>query len=228
MAINQGLRTPEDQLSTSRQQFIQSLKIKQQFTEECKILIPELERLWREKILVPLGYSNGIAFAPLSDIETIVINWQHYLHNYTPQLLSKAITRLSSRLKFDPVGKKAENDRGPVKNIAAYFKALVQDLRRKEQKRDRLQLKGEATDHIWLMEDRPGKIGIRLDCGDSGVVYVTYKQAEDLAEQLLTFVKAPALTPIISAKVSVGIPECQKCLDEEGSFTCIRPAHKTQ
>lgn len=48
-------------------------------------------------------------------------------------------------------------------------------------------LHGYATDHIWCMEDVEGHIGIRLDCGDSGVVYLTHKQAKDLAEQLADF-----------------------------------------
>jgi hypothetical protein len=34
-----------------------------------------------------------------------------------------------------------------------------------------------ATDHIWTMEDRPGFIGLRLDCGDAGVIYFTKEQA---------------------------------------------------
>lgn len=34
-----------------------------------------------------------------------------------------------------------------------------------------------ATDHIWTMEDKPGFIGLRLDCGDSGVIYFTREQA---------------------------------------------------
>lgn len=34
-----------------------------------------------------------------------------------------------------------------------------------------------ATDHIWTMEDREGFIGLRLDSGDSGVIYFTKEQA---------------------------------------------------
>lgn len=47
-----------------------------------------------------------------------------------------------------------------------------------------LYLHGQATDHIWCMEDKPGFIGIRMDSGDSGTVYLTHAQARDLAEQL--------------------------------------------
>jgi hypothetical protein len=49
-----------------------------------------------------------------------------------------------------------------------------------------LRLNGNATDHIWLMADgdEPNVIGIRMDCGDSGTVYVSRKQAAELAAQL--------------------------------------------
>ena len=50
-----------------------------------------------------------------------------------------------------------------------------------------LRLQGKCTNHIWLMEDGepPHTIGLRMDCGDSGVVYLTELQARDLAGQLL-------------------------------------------
>lgn len=44
-----------------------------------------------------------------------------------------------------------------------------------------------ATDHIWTMEDKPGFVGLRIDCGDSGVVYFTKSQARDVAEQMSSF-----------------------------------------
>jgi hypothetical protein len=49
-----------------------------------------------------------------------------------------------------------------------------------------LVLKGLATDHIWIMQDGPEThpIGIRMDCGDSGVVYLSLEQAKELAGQL--------------------------------------------
>lgn len=50
-----------------------------------------------------------------------------------------------------------------------------------------LSLSGKATDHIWCMEDVPGYVGVRMDSGDSGTVYLTHKQALDLAEQLKLF-----------------------------------------
>lgn len=37
-----------------------------------------------------------------------------------------------------------------------------------------------ATDHIWTMEDEKGFIGLRVDCGDSGVLYFTKEQALDV------------------------------------------------
>jgi hypothetical protein len=49
---------------------------------------------------------------------------------------------------------------------------------------DDLFLHGKATDHIWTMEDKEGLIGVRFDCGDSGVVYLTKDQAVDLVQQL--------------------------------------------
>jgi len=54
-----------------------------------------------------------------------------------------------------------------------------------------LHLNGKASDHIWMMEDgeAPHIIGIRVDCGDSGTLYVTYEQALDLAKQLVSCVK---------------------------------------
>lgn len=41
-----------------------------------------------------------------------------------------------------------------------------------------------ATDHIWTMEDKPGYIGLRLDCGDSGVIYLTKDQAASVIAAL--------------------------------------------
>ncbi len=48
-----------------------------------------------------------------------------------------------------------------------------------------------SGDHIWLMEDgdEPHVIGVRMDSGDSGTVYVTREQALNLAEQLVDFAK---------------------------------------
>jgi hypothetical protein len=50
----------------------------------------------------------------------------------------------------------------------------------------KLCLHGNATDHIWIMVDgdEPNVIGVRMDCGDSGTVYMSRDQAKDLVEQL--------------------------------------------
>jgi hypothetical protein len=124
MATNRNLRAAEAVLSSSRQQFIQSIEDKKKFEEECVVIIPELVRQWREKILLPF------LIEPMDG--TQIVNWKHYLFNYRPQLLSKAITRLASRLKL--VDGKLHNARGLVENLSAYYKAIVQDLRKKERK----------------------------------------------------------------------------------------------
>lgn len=41
-----------------------------------------------------------------------------------------------------------------------------------------------ATDHIWTMEDKPGFIGLRVDCGDAGTIYFTPDQAEQTIDAL--------------------------------------------
>lgn len=54
-----------------------------------------------------------------------------------------------------------------------------------------LKIQGVAVSPIWVMEDgeAPATIGIRLDCGDAGVVYMTSEQASDLANDLLDIVR---------------------------------------
>jgi hypothetical protein len=49
-----------------------------------------------------------------------------------------------------------------------------------------LSLDGKSTNHIWIMEDGPEThpVGIRLDCGDAGTVYMSYDQCMELANQL--------------------------------------------
>lgn len=62
----------------------------------------------------------------------------------------------------------------------------------------KLKLEGRSTDHIWLMEDGPDShpIGVRMDRGDSGVVYLSYSQAKDLSEQLSSFTNAKELAKV--------------------------------
>jgi hypothetical protein len=55
-----------------------------------------------------------------------------------------------------------------------------------------LNLSGKASDHIWCMEDVEGYIGVRMDCGDAGTVYLTHSQAKELAKQLTALTAAQA------------------------------------
>jgi hypothetical protein len=54
---------------------------------------------------------------------------------------------------------------------------------------NKLRLSGLASGCIWTMEDGPEShpIGIRLDCGKSGTVYLSREQAAELAEQLQSY-----------------------------------------
>ena len=45
-------------------------------------------------------------------------------------------------------------------------------------------LYGEAKGPIRAMEDRPGLIELRLDCGDGGTVYLTREQAREVIAEL--------------------------------------------
>lgn len=60
-----------------------------------------------------------------------------------------------------------------------------------------LQLQGRATDLVWTMADgdEPFVVGVRLDCGDSGTVYLTREQAADLSSQLADIAKKLASAP---------------------------------
>jgi hypothetical protein len=137
-----GLKTEEQQLQQSRSIFIQTLEKKRQFEADCVVIIPELDDQWKTKILPLLGY-NPAAIA--SWVPTVfgdaasfgynpehVINWRHYLYNYSPQLLQKAITQLASRLKEDHAGSPLVGKHAPILNPNAYYKSLVQNLRRAE------------------------------------------------------------------------------------------------
>src|SRR5271156_682909 len=99
MATNRGLRASETELKSSRLSFIQSLAAKQEFESECAVIIPELQRLWTEKIAVPFNLQENFT---IEDVN--VVNWRHYLHNYDPFMLKKAITRLAGRLQIDTDG----------------------------------------------------------------------------------------------------------------------------
>jgi hypothetical protein len=51
---------------------------------------------------------------------------------------------------------------------------------------DKLSIQGTAGDPIWVMCDGTEQhpIGVRLDCGDGGTIYLSKDQATDLASQL--------------------------------------------
>lgn len=65
-----------------------------------------------------------------------------------------------------------------------------------------LSIQGQATDHIWTMEDGPEShpIGLRLDCGDSGVVYLSNDQAEKVVDSLGVHVEKPVTEHDIALK----------------------------
>jgi hypothetical protein len=137
MAIRKTpLRVPAEDLSNSRKAFIQQLENKRQFEEDCAIIIPELERLWKEKILEPFRIPEIHGDDGDGELGTgTMIVWKHYLYNYSPILLSKTITRLASRLVSEEVKMAVNRTPPPIHNLGAYFKALVQEMRRKELKR---------------------------------------------------------------------------------------------
>jgi hypothetical protein len=58
-----------------------------------------------------------------------------------------------------------------------------------------LKLHGVAGSPIWAMRDGGEcfPIGLRLDSGDSGVVYLSDSQAADLVEQLNKLLSSPAV-----------------------------------
>jgi len=119
--------------------FIQSLEQKRQFEADCAVIIPALDQLWIDKILYPFGI-NCVADP------TAVINWRHCLYSYTPQLLTKAITRLASRLRFVV---------DPVMNVSAYYKNIVRDLRRKEHLRWKKKKDQDAATNAYVPGENP-------------------------------------------------------------------------
>jgi hypothetical protein len=92
---------PIDVLIRSHEAFIQSIQNREALKRTMPIIIPEFERLWKEKV------SNDPEELP---------NFEHYLRNYTPQLLQRAI---------NTTAKYADSPK-------AYFKSVVKDLRRKQ------------------------------------------------------------------------------------------------
>lgn len=61
------------------------------------------------------------------------INWRHYLYNYSPQLLIKAMNRLANRICQDYSQNPLPGFNWlTIDNLSAYYKAIVQDLRKRE------------------------------------------------------------------------------------------------
>jgi hypothetical protein len=142
-----NLQTPEDQLAQARTQYVNSIINKQQFEKDLLVIIPDLERLWKEKILVPFSFADDM-----------VMDWRQYLNVFKPQLLAKGIHQLASRLdaharwfgsvhpqpdleptedeiwtaKNDEEIRERINRAGGVQNVRAFYRSLVQELRREE------------------------------------------------------------------------------------------------
>jgi hypothetical protein len=78
-----------------------------------------------------------------------------------------------------------------------------------------------ATDHIWTMQDREGFIGLRVDCGDSGVIYFTPDQARQVIDQF-TLQLAPAALPVDANQGNTSFSHCPKCGQQVigGQFLC--------
>ncbi len=127
MSTNLGLRTSEPSLKQSRLDFIQTLEKEKEFEEECQLIIPKLEKEWEERILFLL--ENGTTCKTIQITANYRIYWKHYLRNYKPQLLLLAIRKLEHRMENN-------DELGPIVDIRLYFRAMVQDLRRKEIKKE--------------------------------------------------------------------------------------------
>jgi hypothetical protein len=168
-AIN--LRTPEDQLAQARKQYVNSLTNKQQLEKDLLIIIPDLEHLWNEKILVPFRFPDDL-----------VMDWRQYLNVFKPQLLAKGIHQLASRLdaharrfgsvhpqpELEPTAEEiyaARNDEeirerinraGGVQNVRAFYRSLVQELRREEMKANSPQRRFNETIMVAVLQQAAG------------------------------------------------------------------------
>jgi hypothetical protein len=49
---------------------------------------------------------------------------------------------------------------------------------------NQLVLNGHATDHIWAMQHDDDLYGLRVDCGDSGTLFMTKAQAQEIIATL--------------------------------------------
>jgi hypothetical protein len=166
-----NLRTSEDQLAQARKQYVTSITNKQQLEKDLVIIIPDLERLWKEKVLVPFRFPDDT-----------VMDWRQYLNVFKPQLLAKGIHQLASRLdahakrfgsvhpqpelaptaeeiytaKSDEEIKERINRAGGVQNVRAFYRSLVQELRREEIKANPPQRRFNETIMIAVLEQAAG------------------------------------------------------------------------
>lgn len=99
------LRASQEELATARKSFIQQHEATAQFEKDCAEIIPVLLQEWEAADIGP---------AP---------DFRHYLFNYSPQLLTKALRRTRKYVWEGP---------REVRDILAYYKAVVRDLRTKE------------------------------------------------------------------------------------------------
>jgi len=85
-----------------------------------------------------------------------------------------------------------------------------------------LHLSGCATDHIWLMEDGPEShpIGVRVDDGDSGTLYLSREQAKELGGELIRFAVPPNATGPLNPLDLVYVSEIERSQDERVESFC--------
>lgn len=166
-----SLRTPEDQLASSRKQYVNSLTNQQQFEEQCLIIVPDLERQWKEKILV-FGFPADTT-----------LDWKSYLRYFKPQTLAAGIDLLVKRLKGHeerygsvlpheelvaniPKSEFAKlpheemkeliNRAGGVPNVRGYYRQLIEDLRREEKKANPIRKHFNETIMKCVLEQASG------------------------------------------------------------------------
>jgi hypothetical protein len=64
-----------------------------------------------------------------------------------------------------------------------------------ELRKQELRIEGHAGNPIWSMTEANGEIGLRLDCGDAGVVWMTPEQARETIEALKAELAEPQGEP---------------------------------
>jgi hypothetical protein len=132
------LATDKTQLSEARKAFIKTIREKQEMENEFSEIIPFLQELWMDKILcLPRNNAQEEQTRELLYIQQpeVFPNFKHYLYNYTPQLLVRAIN-------------KTADYRESIESFLPYFKKVVQDMRKKDiQKENTLPTMVDATEN---------------------------------------------------------------------------------